>query len=97
MSYIRYRILKCINTCEVYNIGPFGVCEAMGTGEGCIQNEFYYAGKSNLGNYYICKDIDLIDAPTHMQSSFLGVFEAENFEEIEIVENIKDYFIRKNS
>ena len=90
-----YRILNCTTTCEPYNKGPFGVGEVMGTDEGCFEGQKYYGGRSNKSHYYVCKDIDKIDLPTHAQSSFLGVFESKNFEEIETVENIEDY-LQKN-
>ena len=84
------RAILCIESCEPFTIGPFGVFEYYGSGLIAQKGKIYYANTcSSREHYYVASENYGLGNSAHTHTSFMGLYEAKYFEE-EFIENHLD-------
>ena len=77
------KAIICMETCEPYAIGPFGVREYYGSGVLAEKGKIYYANTCSKSEYYyVAAENYGIGNPAHTHYSFMGVYESKNFEDL---------------
>lgn len=77
------RVIICIESCEPYTIGPFGVGSWVGTGITAKECEKYYVNTcSSRKHYYVASENYGLGNSAHTHPSFMGLYESKYFIEL---------------